>query len=251
MAYFIEVIDNKYELHHNITVGRGAFGWVYEGNVLGDETQKVAIKRIVEKQPKEYSEPRPGKTTLREIIPLKLNHPNIVQIYHFTSCDLIPSQAMIETDEKRVKWFIIMELCNANLTQYFKYRDPDMATKMNIMLQVSQGLQCLHKNQIMHRDMKPSNILICIGNNITAKISDYGHARIILEGEKSFTTSNLGTDDWRAPEFTDKNTHYSYPVDVFSLGHIFLALLTCKPEHCDYLCDHLRIFTGNGHHFIA
>ena len=129
-----------------------------------------------------------------------------------------------------------MELCICNLSDYLnhKYKGPDLSPR-SILLQVSQGLRHLHSLGIVHRRLKPANVLIAShrpgDEQVTIKLADYG---LILNSDDKWPCADIETvQGWLAPEQI-KNTgsmvtsHVSVTtaVDVFTLGCLFFTVLT-------------------------
>jgi serine/threonine protein kinase len=88
-----------------------------------------------------------------------------------------------------------------------------------------EGVAYLHKNRIIHRDIKPDNILI--NNQGILKLADFGLAREI-QGENTPLTARVVTRWYRAPEICLTDPHYSYVSDVWSIGCVFAEILSKK-----------------------
>ena len=106
-----------------------------------------------------------------------------------------------------------------------------------------QGLAYLHRAYLVHRDIKPDNILVDHKGNI--KISDFGLLKE-LEGTRSLTTSFLGTMSYLSPERLT-SAPYSYPADVWAMGLVLVYCATGRPAFAT--SDYWRLFdsvvTGN------
>ena len=149
-----------------------------------------------------------------------LQHPNVVTIYDFG-----------ETDGHL---FIAMEFIQgADLEHLMKHNAPiSLAAKLDIMIDVLNGLSYAHRRGIVHRDIKPANI----------RIDDEGHARIMDFGVARLSTSNLtstgvmmGTPNYMAPEQISGEA-VTPSVDLFSAGAVLYELLTnTKPFAGDTL----------------
>ena len=91
------------------------------------------------------------------------------------------------------------------------------------MYQLVKGLAHCHKHGVMHRDLKPQNLLLD-ETNLCLKIADLGLGRAFSIPVKSYT-HEIVTLWYRAPEVLLGTTHYSTPVDMWSVGCIFAELV--------------------------
>jgi serine/threonine protein kinase len=145
-----------------------------------------------------------------------LAHSNLVQ---FLYCGIIDTI-----------WYFVMEKCDCNLDDQFKNVRDHVSTCecVGYMLGVAEGLYYMHGKNTTHRDLKPANILVLRNK---AKIADFGLCRTVTEKRSesdvlSKVTRDVGTCDWQAPEISSDD--YSFPVDIFSLALIFLAMICHK-----------------------
>jgi serine/threonine protein kinase len=192
-------------------LGSGQYSKVYLGCLKYDMQKLIAVK-VIEKSI--FSEDQYTVMTLkRQYDVMKMsNHDNIVRFFE-----------MIETENR---WYYIFEYCNqGDLGSYIKRKKNELTEEqaLLIFLEICEGYKELHKNNIMHRDLKPDNILISDG---IIKISDFSFARL-FEGEKTdkHFYSFVGTPFYTAPQILD-GQEYSSKCDVWSLGMIFYQMLT-------------------------
>ena len=143
-------------------------------------------------------------------------HPSLLKLYSYFK------------DSKR--FYIVTELCPyGNLHQYMR-RHPNGLPEdqvRGLMLDITEGIQQLHSQGVIHRDLKLSNILL--DHDMRAKIADFGLARIINEdssAKEPFTF--CGTPNYISPEILAQDS-YGLSSDIWSLGCVFLTLLTGKP----------------------
>ncbi|CAF0921260.1 unnamed protein product [Rotaria sordida] len=191
----IENIVNNLKL-----IGVGIEGSVFHGKLNG---QDIACKRVKSKE----------DTNIKHL--KKLNHINVIK---FRGISISPSS-----------YYIIMEYCaNGSLYDVLKqYREIDSCTKATQVLdwskQISNGVDYLHSNKIVHRDLKSPNILFFDRN--TLKISDFGTSKQLVNRRSQIMSFN-GTSAWMAPEVIKKEP-CSEKIDVWSFGIILWEMITC------------------------
>ena len=93
---------------------------------------------------------------------------------------------------------------------------------------MANGLEFIHSKKLVHRDIKPDNVLISASGptNVQMKLSDFGFCKVTdSEGKYSMKSGVVGTMDWLAPETVHFTRRPSNNSDVFSLGCVFFYLL--------------------------
>jgi len=202
MARFI----GRYEILTEI--GRGGFGHVYRGL---DPTvgRSVAIKTLA-------SDGDAGMLTRfrnEATASGRLRHPNIVTIYDFGEQDNVP--------------YIVMELLEGqDLQQVISGAAPvSQLNKVRIMTQIAAGLQHAHAHGVIHRDVKPANVMVLPDGSV--KIMDFGIALITQATESRLTPRGamIGTFRYMAPE-QFRNAQTDARSDIFAYGLIFYELLS-------------------------
>ncbi|XP_038402486.1 cyclin-dependent kinase 3 isoform X1 [Canis lupus familiaris] len=189
-------------------IGEGTYGVVYKAK--NKETgQLVALKKI---RLDLETEGVPS-TAIREISLLKeLKHPNIVRLL-----DVVHSEK---------KLYLVFEFLSQDLK---KYMDSAPASELPLHLvksylfQLLQGVSFCHSHRVIHRDLKPQNLLI---NELGAiKLADFGLARAFGVPLRTYT-HEVVTLWYRAPEILLGTKFYSTAVDVWSIGCIFAEMVT-------------------------
>ncbi|CAL4130730.1 unnamed protein product [Meganyctiphanes norvegica] len=208
--------ENYEELNE---IGNGAYGTVYRARDLMNEGRVVALKKIRIT----LSDEGVPVNAVREIALLKqlerFEHPNIVKLLDIC-------HGKIEREE-RLTLILVFEYMEQDLDHYLKQcpspgLEPDRIK--SLMHQILSGVDFLHSNRIIHRDMKPQNILV--DRHGTVKIADFGLARIYDFNMR--LTITVVTLWYRAPEVLLSNS-YATAVDVWSCGCIFAELFRKRP----------------------
>uniref|UniRef100_A0A914YT90 Protein kinase domain-containing protein n=1 Tax=Panagrolaimus superbus TaxID=310955 RepID=A0A914YT90_9BILA len=185
-------------------IGEGTYGVVYKGrNLLTG--QLVAMKKIR----LESDEEGIPSTAVREVSMLKeLHHPNIVDL----QCVIM--------EESRL--YLIFEFLSMDLKKYMEseFGGKPMPPKLvkNLHFQILQGMCFCHQRRVMHRDLKPQNLLVEVRINNeppVLKLADFGLARPIDVPIRTYTHEVI-TLWYRSPEILLGTYQYSFPVDMCS-----------------------------------
>lgn len=193
-------------------IGEGTYGVVYKGrNKITGEV--VAMKKI---RLESEDEGIPS-TAIREISLLKeLKHPNVVNLKD------------VLMEESRL--YLIFEFLSMDLKKYMdtlpqgKMMNPELVR--SYMYQITSAMLFCHRRRVLHRDLKPQNLLI--DQKGVIKIADFGLGRSFGIPVRVYT-HEIVTLWYRAPEVLLGSQRYACPVDIWSIGCIFAEMVTRKP----------------------
>jgi len=195
-------------------IGQGAMGVVYKAvDPMIDRT--VAIKTVNLNLSRDEIEEFEARFQQEIKAAGRLNHPNIVTIYDVGRNENIAYMAMEFLEGKELKDI----LADGDGV-------PLVATTVDWIAQIAQGLGFAHENDIVHRDVKPSNIMVVRGG--LAKITDFGIARMPASAVKTMTGLILGSPRYMSPEQVIGKA-LDHRTDIFSLGVVLHETLTGTP----------------------
>ncbi|QCD84018.1 cell division control protein 2 homolog [Vigna unguiculata] len=193
-------------------IGEGTYGVVYKArDRVTNET--IALKKIRLEQEDEGV----PSTAIREISLLKeMQHRNIVRLQ-----DVVHS-------EKRL--YLVFEYLDLDLKKHMD-SSPEFAKDLRqvkmFLYQILCGIAYCHSHRVLHRDLKPQNLLIDRSTN-SLKLADFGLARAFGIPVRTFT-HEVVTLWYRAPEILLGCPRYSTPVDIWSVGCIFAEMVNQRP----------------------
>ena len=191
-------------------VGEGTYGVVYKCQNKYTKAY-VALKKI---RLENEDEGIPS-TAIREISILKqMHHQNIIKL--------------IEIINGEKKLYLVFEFMEHDLKKYLDLNGGPLPPKLvkSYLYQIAAAIRYCHAKRILHRDLKPQNLLI--DNMGIIKLADFGLARAFGVPIKTLTHEVL-TLWYRAPEILLGQKEYSTPVDIWSLGLIFFEMAHRKP----------------------
>nr|GMC79071.1 serine/threonine-protein kinase ATG1c isoform X1 [Ipomoea batatas] len=192
-------------------VGTGSYSTVWHARHR-DHGTEVAIKEIVTARLNSKLQ----ESLMSEIVILrKINHPNIIHLH-----DMIQEPGKI---------YIVLEYCRGgDLSIYIQQRNGRIpeATAKHFMQQLASGLKVLRENNLIHRDLKPQNLLLSVNDdNAVLKIADFGFARSLQP--RGLAETLCGSPLYMAPEIMQLQK-YDAKADLWSVGAILFQLVTGK-----------------------
>ncbi|CAK9012822.1 Cyclin-dependent kinase 1 (CDK1) (Cell division control protein 28) (Cell division protein kinase 2) [Durusdinium trenchii] len=203
--------EQKYEVTEPKVLGEGTYGKVYKA-VSKQNSQVVAIKRI--KLNPDDDEGIPS-TALREVAVLKeLDSEYVVKLF--------------EVFCSPHKLVLVFELMENDLKKYMKSVRGQLTPRdvKSLCLQLVKGLEVCHARRIIHRDIKPQNLLI--DSQLRLKLADFGLARAFVVPVPKYT-HEVVTVWYRAPEILLGSSIYSIGVDMWAVGCVFGEMATGQP----------------------
>lgn len=197
-------------------LGRGAMGVVYKGEDPSlDRT--VALKTVI------LSDDAAGKDEYKKRFFLeakaagRLSHPQVITVYDFGQ-------------EGDIAYMAMEFLKGKELRTRMKEGSISVPEAVHIAEQVAEGLAYAHEHGVVHRDVKPSNIMLLPHDKV--KIMDFGIARMRASDHKTSTGLVLGTPKYMSPEQVS-GSPVDHRSDIFSLGVVLYEMLT-----------HTKLFEG-------
>jgi serine/threonine protein kinase len=206
--------DRKYKVIAEIF--EGGMGKTFRGIRISDN-KPIAIKYLLLKKLSE--ENNPDRLIARfkregELLTKRLKHPNIVEAFEY--------------GEAEGEYFIVMEYVDGGTLDKMVSNQPlDSQTFKSFALQLCDAVEYIHRNDVIHRDIKPLNILLSNnGNAMQIKLVDFGLAKDKRDGKISRFSFGAGTDDYSSPQQLINATQADERDDIFSMGKTFYQMLT-------------------------
>ncbi|MEM8670332.1 MAG: serine/threonine-protein kinase [Planctomycetota bacterium] len=190
-------------------IGRGGMGIVFEADDL-ELHRRVAIKLM---SPALLIDPRNADRFLREArAAAAINHPSVVSIHAVSKTRDLP--------------FMVMEFVDGESLHQRLMRDPplEVPTMLHLASQLADGLAAAHAEGVVHRDVKPANVLI-ESTTGTVKLTDFGLAFSTNQTPLTQAGTLLGTPEYLAPEQIT-GTLVDHRCDLFSLGTVLHEMAT-------------------------
>lgn len=205
--YIGKLLDNRYEILERI--GSGGMAMVYKAKCHW-LNRFVAIKILKEDLSQDEEFRRRFHEESQAIA--MLSHPNIVSVYDVSQSPDLD--------------YIVMELIDGiTLKQYMQKRGGKLSWKeaLHFITQIMKGLSHAHSRGIIHRDIKPHNIMVLRDGSV--KVTDFGIARLASSNQNTMTQEALGSVHYISPEQA-RGSRIDARSDIYSAGVVLYEMLT-------------------------
>ena len=208
--YIGQLLDNRYELLE--VIGTGGMAVVYKAR-CHRLNRLVAVKVLKD----EFSGDEEFRRRFRaegEAVAM-LSHPNIVQVFDVSASDNA--------------YYIVMELIDGiSLKQYMEVKGVlNWKETLHFATQIAKGLEHAHSRGIVHRDIKPHNVMVL--KNGSVKVMDFGIAQV-MNKSSTLTKEALGSVHYISPEQA-KGSYTDSRSDIYSLGVVMYEMMAGRPPY--------------------
>jgi mitogen-activated protein kinase 1/3 len=205
------------------SIGFGAYGLVCSALDVR-HSRRLAIKKCKSV----FNDTGDCKRVLREVRLLRLmQHENILRLHSFYVASGVFQDVYIVTD-----------LLDTDLSHVIRSKQPISIDHVKYFVyQILRGLKYIHSASVVHRDIKPQNVLVNL--NCDVRICDFGLARGLNSITPIEMTDYVVTRWYRPPELIMMNKHYGAAVDIWSTGCVFAEMINRRPlfQGTDYIAQ--------------
>jgi len=205
------------------TLGKGGYSWVKRG--VDTKTQKVVALKFMKRLPRDFDleqaeQVRTEITSLQQI-----RHENVVRMMAYN----LNANYPLDDGSTMRTVLLVLEYCpGGELFDILFYAERlDEVSARTYFRQLVHGLRAVHKAGVVHRDIKPQNLLL--DSAFCLKITDFGLSKIMsTKEEQVMWTTQVGTRGYQAPEIL-KRQKYTNACDIFAAGVVLFILLAGYP----------------------
>ncbi len=205
--YIGKFLDNRYELLE--VIGTGGMAVVYKARC--HRLNRLVAVKILKQELAQDAEFRRRFHDESQAVAM-LSHPNIVAVYDVSHSDDLD--------------YIVMELIDGiTLKQYMQKKGAPLNWReaLHFITQIMRGLSHAHSRGIIHRDIKPHNIMVLRDGSV--KVADFGIARLTSANQSSLTQEALGSVHYISPEQA-RGSHIDARSDIYSAGVVLYEMTT-------------------------
>jgi len=202
-----KVLSNRYEILEEVGIGGMATVYKAKCNLLN---RYVAVKVLKDEFAKDAEFVKRFRAEAQSAA--ALTHPNIVSVY--------------DVGEENGINYIVMELLTGDTLKDYIERNGKLSneTTLKFASQIASALEAAHSNKIIHRDIKPQNIVLA-NNNTIAKVTDFGIAKMSSKDTITSSSSTIGSVHYFSPEHA-KGCYTDEKSDIYSLGVVMYEMAT-------------------------
>ena len=209
-------VAKRFELKQKL--GKGAYGIVWKASDRRSGSD-YALKKVFDA----FQNSTDAQRTYREVCYLmQMDHENIVKLHSILRAD------------NHLDIYLVFEYMETDLHATIRANILEEIHKQYIMYQAFKALAYMHSAKLVHRDMKPANLLL--NSECLMKVADFGLARSVNSSTDGATsepiedtmTDYVATRWYRAPEILVGSSKYGYRADVWSLGCIFAEMIDVR-----------------------
>jgi len=208
------------------TLGKGGYSWVKKG--IDEKSKRPVALKFMARAEKSYEKEQANQVRTEIKSLMRLNHINVMKLYAYNLNCMYPEKS----GKPLATILLVLEYCpGGELFDILYYTSQlDKVTARTYFIQMMRGLKACHDVGIVHRDIKPQNLLM--DGNFQLKLTDFGLSYLGREGVDSdrimMNTYYVGTRGYQAPELL-KREPYTKACDIFSAGVVLFILLTGYP----------------------
>ena len=208
--YIGQMLDGRYEILE--IIGVGGMAVVYKA--MDHRLNRFVAVKILKDDYSDDAEFRRRFHGESQAVAM-LSHPNIVSVYDVSKNNDLD--------------FIVMELIDGiSLKQYMEQKGPlSWRETLHFSMQIAKALEHAHSRSIIHRDIKPHNVMILKDGSV--KVADFGIARI-ASAQNTLTKEALGSVHYISPEQA-RGARVDNRTDIYSLGVVMYEMLTGRPPY--------------------